>query len=125
MCYEKLIKLDVIFLLAVSPMIKDISVNMEVLARETAVFSCSAVGEPFPTYQWWFDGAVLLESAKYRINNSNHETSVLTISLVSVSDAGEYTCLVSNPHGNDSAVVELKVLSESRSIYCYVVTVEL
>lgn len=100
-------------------MITNEPVDIDVLEGDTATFSCSALAEPLPIYYWKFEQTFLTNTTKYRISSAGYNTSLLMILGVLVSDAGEYTCLVSNPHGNDSAVGELQVLSESQYYKCH------
>ena len=65
-------------------------------------FNCSAQGGPDNTYQWQRNGTDL--------DNETMET--LTISRISATDGGEYTCVVSNAAGNDSASTLLNVSPE-------------
>ena len=76
----------------------------------TAVFTCMGAGEPAPTFLWYFQGESCTNC--YIMNDVEANTSVLTVSRVSLSDTGEYTCFVINEHGNDSATAQLQVLSK-------------
>ena len=44
-------------------------------------------------------------------------SSVLAISEVKASDAGQYRCLATNAHASDEAVYSLLVLGTEKSIY--------
>ena len=66
--------------------------------QEPQAFTCQALGGPNNTFEWTFNGSVLTDA---NITSTSLE-STLTISSVSASDGGEYTCTVSNLAGNDS-----------------------
>ena len=55
--------------------------------------NCSVLGGPHISYQWLFND----------IDTDGENSSMLTLTSVNASDGGEYTCVVSNPAGNDSA----------------------
>ena len=58
------------------------------------VFTCSAQGGPNNAFQWFFDGSP--------VTPSSPTESDYTISNISASDGGQYTCVVSNAAGNAS-----------------------
>ena len=108
-----------LFLSAVGSTITAGPRNIQVLEGRTAVFTCSAVAEPIPTFHWELNGTILTDPEKYSISSVDDATSMLTINSVSLSDAGEYTCIAINDHGNDSAAADLQVLSKFRcNILC-------
>ena len=53
---------------------------------------------------WYFRGDKLSNSSKYQIS----DTTLIVLDLT-LDDAGIYSCLVVNVHGNESASAELKV----------------
>ena len=55
--------------------------------------NCSVLGGPLISYQWLFND----------IDTDGENSSTLTLTSVNASDGGEYTCVVSNTAGNDSA----------------------
>ena len=64
--------------------------------------NCLAQGESDNTYQWQRSGSDL----------DNETTETLTITQISAMDGGEYTCVVSNAAGNNSASTLLNVSPE-------------
>ena len=76
--------------------------NMIFNREDNVTFNCSAQGGPGNTYQWQRNGTDL--------DNETMET--LTVSQISATDGGEYTCVVSNAAGNDSASTLLNVSPE-------------
>ena len=65
----------------------------------TVTFNCSAQGGPDNTYQWQNDGSDLM----------NETDTTLIISNITAMNGGNYTCVVSNAAGNDSATAVLYV----------------
>ena len=65
----------------------------------TVTFNCSARGGPDNTYQWQNDGEDLM----------NETDTTLTVSNITAMNGGNYTCVVSNAAGNDSATAVLYV----------------
>ena len=65
----------------------------------TVTFTCSAQGGPDNTYQWQNDGEDLM----------NETDANLIVSNISSMNGGNYTCVVSNAAGNDSATAVLYV----------------
>ena len=55
--------------------------------------TCSVLGGPLISYQWLFNDR----------DTDGENSSTLTLTSVYASDGGEYTCVVSNTAGNDSA----------------------
>ena len=66
--------------------------------QEAHSFTCQALGGPDSTFEWTFNGSVLTDA---NISSTSLE-STLTITNVSASNGGEYTCTVSNFVGNAS-----------------------
>ena len=65
----------------------------------TVTFNCSAQGGPDNTYQWQNDGSDLM----------NETDTALIVSNITAMNGGNYTCVVSNAAGNDSATAVLYV----------------
>ena len=65
----------------------------------TVTFTCSAQGGPDNTYQWQNDGEDLM----------NETDTAVIISNITAMNGGNYTCVVSNAAGNDSATAVLYV----------------
>ena len=88
-----------LLVLSVSPD-GSVSVNPSVLlANQTdnVTFTCGAMGGPGNTFQWSHNGQDL----------SGETTSTLTLTNISASDDGNYTCTVSNSAGSGSDVAML------------------
>ena len=67
--------------------------------RGSVAFSCSAQGGPDSGYQWQYNGVVLMAETN----------TTLTINDIHAGNGGNYTCVVSNAAGNDSATAALYV----------------
>jgi endoglucanase len=63
--------------------------NREVAVGGTATFTVAASGSPAPDYQW-----------RHGTTNVGTNSSTLTLSNVQTADAGSYSVVVSNSHGN-------------------------
>ena len=72
---------------------------------------CSFTGIPAPDVHWEKDGSVFLLGVGRSITNSTGR-SQLVISSLTLSDAGVYTCSVTNVAGNVTRSVSLKVRGE-------------
>ena len=79
--------------------------------QETHTFTCQALGGLNSTFEWRFNGSVLADA---NITSTSLQ-STLTISNVTASDGGEYTCIVSNLAGNNFA-------SSTMYVHPYIVT---
>ena len=75
---------------------------------------CSFTAIPAPQIHWEKDGSVFLLGDGRRIINSTGR-SALEINSLLVSDAGVYTCSVSNDAGNVTRSVRLEVRGEGVS----------
>ena len=83
--------------------------DTQALIGSSATFTCVAEAEPTPTFQWEFEGVVIMDVDRYDIDTTSTE-SALTISDVVASDDGTYTCSAENVHGRDFASANLQVL---------------
>lgn len=66
---------------------------------DTVSLRVSALGNPVPTYQWQKDGIPL----------SGATSSTLTLARLTITDAGHYTVMITNPSGSVSASATLLV----------------
>ena len=76
--------------------------NMAFERGQDVTFNCTAQGGPGNTYQWQRNGT----------NLDNETMQTLAITQITVNDGDEYTCIVSNVAGNDSASTSLFVYPE-------------
>ena len=71
-------------------------------------------GEKRGRRESWEDGSLFLLGESRRVTNTN-ESSQLEIDSLALSDAGVYTCMVSNVAGMDTRRVTLEVGGEGVS----------
>ena len=116
-------------------------VDLQRLQGETAVLNCSATSEPVHSVRWTRGDTVIAQYlspddqessvlAFNRLNNTQRNVSVTTVSNIRLADLGEfygqltivdtsladgqnYTCTVSNVHGSLSATASLTVQGSS------------
>ncbi len=85
--------------------ITDQPVSQTRCVNQTANFTVSATGTEL-SYQWYKDGAPLIPSA----NNSGDTTRNLLLSNLSLADAGNYMCYISDQCGTvSSAIAQLSI----------------
>ena len=72
---------------------------------------CSFTGIPAPEIRWEKDGSLFILGDGRRVTNSTGR-SQLEINSLALSDAGVYTCSVSNVAGNATRSVRLEVRGE-------------
>uniref|UniRef100_A0A8B9GH68 Contactin 4 n=1 Tax=Amazona collaria TaxID=241587 RepID=A0A8B9GH68_9PSIT len=76
--------------------------------EESVVWECRASGRPKPSYRWLKDGEPLLPQGRVQL-----EQGSLTITNVSLLDAGMYQCVAENRYGIIFASAELSVIAVS------------
>ena len=82
------------------------------------ILVCSFIGTPPPVVGWQKDGSMFLLGEGRSIMNSTGR-SQLEINSLALSDAGVYSCSVSNVAGMDTRRVRLEVRGEGvRSSKC-------
>ena len=101
-----------IYLFTGPPAIRETPSDLSLLEGSTATFTCIAEARPLHTATWEFEGMALTSSEKYTIHGIGTATSTLNIHNVSLSDTGQYICITSNNHGNESATAQLHVYSK-------------
>ena len=73
-------------------------------------FLCLAIGDPFPTVTWSFNGEMIsFDDHRYSIGTTGEEYGSLRIINIVFSDRGEYTCTYNNTHGTVIAAATLTV----------------
>lgn len=80
---------------AAGPSITTQPKNQSVLANSNAVFTVVATGSPTLVYQWSFNGKTLTNSTHI----AGATNTILTVSNIVGSDAGNYQVMVANSHG--------------------------
>ena len=84
---------------------------------DTVALACTATGRPYPTIQWYKNGALLTDESLTTIYNEEVEqngllftTSILEVCNVSTDDRGTYSCVAKNPAGNDTSEFDIQVM---------------
>ena len=87
--------------IAVPPSIVMIAVSPSSIAirKDNVTFTCDTHGGPGNVFLWQRNG----------VNLDEETQSTLQLTSVDASDGGEYTCIVSNAAGSDSAVLTLYI----------------
>ena len=95
------------------PTITENPTDTTVVPGNTASFTCSASGQPLPTFTWYHNGVELTTSETVTVSSSGG-TSRLSVSDVGEEEEGEYHCQAENDLGSvDSEVAELQLACES------------
>ena len=84
----------------------------------SATLRCEATGDPPLNMHWTKDGHPLKSSSRISIQTSHTQntpaTSVVLLSSLVSSDAGEYRCSANNDHSSDVTIYNLIVLGKQR-----------
>ncbi|GIY17995.1 leucine-rich repeats and immunoglobulin-like domains protein 1 [Caerostris extrusa] len=88
--------------------------NKETRAGETTVLECLASGSPRPKLKWTKDGGPLYATERHFFTAGNQ---LLIIVQTQGSDAGSYTCEMSNTLGTERGSSQLKVLHVNQNGY--------
>lgn len=81
--------------------------DTEVYEGMKAKFTACAAGFPEPEVEWFRNGDRIYSSDRTLIETEPNGLLRLTITGVTPSDVGKYTCRVFNPHGEDTCQAEL------------------
>ena len=80
--------------------------TVNVVIGAPLTLSCTSEGSPPDTFTWMKDGVPITQSNSFSMVTHTNTIAVFrseyTISGVSTSDSGIYTCTVTNPIGSDS-----------------------
>lgn len=76
---------------------------------EPLLLKCKASGYPPPKVTWYKDGTPLQSAAPYEISSSRSGETSLHIPETDEVDGGVYSCLASNPSGQDSTSCNVSV----------------
>lgn len=74
---------------------------MDLPNGEPLQLKCKVGGYPPPKMTWYKDGVPLKNEQPYEISSRGGE-SVMKIPVCEEEDGGEYTCLATNPTGQDT-----------------------
>ncbi|XP_075872115.1 hemicentin-1 isoform X2 [Nelusetta ayraudi] len=79
-----------------------------VLLNESIQLVCQARGAPTPTIQWLKDGEAINDTLSTDLSISP-DGGTLTLNGAQTSDSGKYTCVASNPAGEEDRIFNLNV----------------
>lgn len=85
-----------------------LSPEMGVLSGEPVLLKCKVGGYPPPKTAWFKDGIQLRNEPPYEITSKAGEHS-LQIPKSGIADSGAYTCIATNPSGQDQTACNLSV----------------
>ena len=96
------------------------SLGPEVVVVDTAELQCTAFGVPAPDISWETRGSALTSGGRINImegsSSENSSSSTLSISSVSLSDDGQFTCVADNGVVSpDITTLDLSVLCKYRA----------
>jgi hemicentin len=108
---------------AAGPVILQAPLNQEVIFGTDVQLNCTSSSEPLHSVTWIFNNTIEIasynttlgsvftsSSTKYTLDDPSSDSyGLLTISNVTLSDAGIYTCTVSNIHETASAAAVLQI----------------
>ncbi|XP_053213912.1 obscurin-like isoform X4 [Panonychus citri] len=83
----------------VPPFFREKIKDVVVTEGSIGLFSCFAVGEPKPTYTWFRNDGIIIESPRISVKQLSSGRVELTINPVHAYDAGCYKCVARNEHG--------------------------
>ncbi|KAL1775484.1 hemicentin-1 isoform X4 [Sigmodon hispidus] len=101
---------DYVLFLQVPPSIAGAEVPSEVsvLLGENVELVCNADGIPIPQLQWLRDGKPIVDGETERISITE-DGSTLNIYRALTSDGGKYTCVATNPAGEEDRIFNLNI----------------
>ena len=97
------------------PFIVDLPAPMNHTEGDRFVLVCSFIGTPPPVVGWQKDGSMIFLGEGRSIMNSTGR-SQLVINSLALSDAGVYSCSVTNLGGTDMRSITLEVRGEGVSL---------
>ena len=97
------------------------SSTVTVVVGDSLTLSCNSRGSPPDTFTWMKDGIVLdpqpnVVTLAHDSTTANFQSNY-TISSVTTSDSGTYTCTVTNPIGSDNEIISVVVTGELILLY--------
>ena len=93
---------------------------LDVVIGSPLTLTCTSSGSPPDTFMWMKDGVPITQSTSITAVNYTNTSAVFstsyTLNNLSTSDNGTYTCLVSNPIGEDSHAITVHVCKYLQSL---------
>ncbi|KFP32174.1 Titin, partial [Colius striatus] len=97
--------------------IKQVS-DTEVWQGDVARLSVTVTGSPTPKIQWFYNSMKLTPSMNCKLVFAGNDHSVI-LPYAGVQDAGEYTCVASNAHGETACSAQLRVRQRVPGLPCF------
>ena len=95
---------------------------VDIVLESSITLICTSSGSPPDTFAWMKDGVPVTQSTDITTVTYTNTMAVFsssyTISNVSVSDNGTYTCTVTNPIGSDNDIFTINI---RKSLYVSIV----
>ena len=95
---------------------------VDIVLGSSITLTCTSSGSPPDTFTWMKDGVPVTQSTDITTVTYTNTMAVFsssyTISNVSVSDNGTYTCTVTNPIGSDNDIFTIYI---RKSLYAPIV----
>ncbi|PIO69613.1 immunoglobulin I-set domain protein, partial [Teladorsagia circumcincta] len=82
--------------------------DLRIVQNAPAVFTCTIIGEPKPTVNWFKDGQPLPNIGRFQATETNGQYR-LSISNILPQDVGVYECVAKNPAGEARCKARLNV----------------
>nr|XP_054608122.1 hemicentin-1 isoform X2 [Nothobranchius furzeri] len=86
----------------------DMPSEMGVLVNESIQLVCNSQGTPTPTIQWLKDGEAISRAQMKRLSISPNGNTLI-VTRADPSDSGKYTCVATNPAGEEDRIFNLNV----------------
>ena len=92
------------------------SSTVSIVVDSPLTLSCTSRGSPPDTFTWRKDNGLIVQSTNITTVTHTNTSAVFhadyTITSVTTSDSGSYTCTVTNPIGSDSETITVNVVSK-------------
>jgi len=91
------------------------SSTVTVVVGSVLTFSCTSRGSPPDTFTWKKDSDPMLQSTSIITVTHTNTSAVFqaeySVENVTISDGGTYTCIATNPIGNDSETITVTIVN--------------
>ena len=112
----------ILSLYTAAPMIDPPSFLVRVAIGMSVTLSCTSRGSPPDTFTWRKDSGPIVQSTSITTVAHTNTSAVFRIDYfihgVTESDAGTYTCIVTNPIGSDSETITV-IIGKTHCDCCY------
>jgi len=92
------------------------SSTVTVAVGDSLTLSCTSRGSPPDTFTWRKDSGPIIQSTSITTVTHTDTSAVFranfVINGITTSDSGTYTCIVTNPIGSDSEMINVNVVGK-------------